>query len=142
MLEDKTSSGTKLPLLHSVACVGFNNNTNTMKIALTKPELLKILSKHFGEDITDLTITKGSNFHMILMEKLSKIICIPVAPAMVFPPDKKIPAIKALREVVPGTGLAEAKWAIENWNEWIAFVAKHGRAPEITGNLWSSPQLV
>lgn len=31
---------------------------------------------------------------------------------------QKILAIKSLREMIPGLGLADSKWAIENWSEF------------------------
>ncbi len=45
----------------------------------------------------------------------------------------KILAIKKFREIVP-TGLAESKWAVENWDTVKAFMLKNKRLPLITGN--------
>lgn len=42
---------------------------------------------------------------------------------------QKIKAIKAIRELVD-LGLADAKWAVENWAAFIAFVEKNDRVPE------------
>lgn len=47
--------------------------------------------------------------------------------------DEKIPAIKRYREVVPNTGLAEAKWAIENWDKVRSWILKNRRAPICSG---------
>lgn len=48
----------------------------------------------------------------------------------------KIPRIKALREVARGIrgqdyvmGLADGKYAIENWDRFIAFIRLHGQLP-------------
>jgi hypothetical protein len=46
----------------------------------------------------------------------------------------KIAAIKALREFIPGMGLAEAKQAIENWDVWIGLVTKHNKYPSHGNN--------
>jgi len=113
-----------------------------MKIAVNKSELLSIMTKHFGIDITEVTITKGFTYHVSIMEIMSKILGLTVSSSRMFSPEMKISAIKALREAVPGTELAEAKWAIENWNTWISFVAKTGRIPKIEGDMWNSPKLV
>jgi hypothetical protein len=48
--------------------------------------------------------------------------------------EQKIPAIKALREINKGMSLFEAKYAIENWDKWIRFVAMEGRLPKIVLN--------
>lgn len=42
---------------------------------------------------------------------------------------QKIAAIKAVRAAT-GLGLADSKWAIENWDRFIAFVKAAGRLPE------------
>jgi ribosomal protein L7/L12 len=41
----------------------------------------------------------------------------------------KIAAIKAIRNVA-GCGLADSKWAVENWQAFINFVRAAGRLPE------------
>lgn len=46
----------------------------------------------------------------------------------------KIAAIKRLREIVPGLGLAGAKYAVENWNPISNYVSKHKRWPAIGGD--------
>ena len=60
--------------------------------------------------------------------------------------NQKIEAIKKLREVagdkkqngfnVSKLRLADAKWAVENWEKWIAFVELNGRLPK-DDYLWS-----
>jgi ribosomal protein L7/L12 len=46
---------------------------------------------------------------------------------------ERIQAIKKFREIVP-SGLAEAKWSVENWNTVKAFVLKNKRFPKFTGD--------
>lgn len=46
------------------------------------------------------------------------------------PETGKIPAIKALRGITC-MGLAESKWAVENWAKWIQFVGYEGEYPHI-----------
>ena len=43
---------------------------------------------------------------------------------------QKIQAIKRLREMVPGMGLAEAKWCIENWDTWKGRALQTQRLPK------------
>ena len=114
-----------------------------MKLSLGKLELLQILSDHFGVKVEDVTIVKNGGKTLadrITRELTKKIGCDPgiVCTQNV---SQKIPAIKMLRDIMGttnspglspnGMGLADAKWAIENWAEWIAFVAKYNRVPNI-----------
>ena len=122
-----------------------------MKITLTKKELLAILIGKFGGDITDVEVTNPSStltpltvhestltpltvhdlcrYNIIHYLKMS--LGLPVDLHYIFPPNQKISAIKAIRICVPGMGLQDAKWAIENWSRWIGFVAIHERIPDI-----------
>lgn len=43
-------------------------------------------------------------------------------------PDKKISAIKLLRGMISGMGLAEAKNAVENWKNFLNFIEQNGSA--------------
>lgn len=45
----------------------------------------------------------------------------------------KIQAIKKFREKVVGTGLAEAKWAVEHWAEVKNWMKKNSRLPKFEG---------
>lgn len=125
-----------------------------MKITVTKAELLEILSKHFGVEIMECTIAKPSTLAKDITDFLKdtvmksvgtlRMATLPVN-AQTWTGENKIPAIKALREWYHGKykdnlGLAEAKWAIENWDQWIGFVIKRGRAPKII-NVFSNPTL-
>ena len=50
---------------------------------------------------------------------------------MRFAADEKIAAIKKFREMVPGTGLADAKHVIENFQSYLAAIDRLGRLPKI-----------
>lgn len=115
-----------------------------MKITLTKTELLAILNQKFGPEITDVAISnppgpaKETPFFRRIINQMAMELQYPVTITVVCPADKKIAAIKALRGFVPGMGLAEAKWAIENWNRWITFVKGHDREPSFNNLGWGS----
>ncbi len=53
-------------------------------------------------------------------------------------PDKKLLAIKTLRESIPNCGLAVAKYAIEDWDVFLAYVTRNG-IPDMTSGCvtWS-----
>jgi hypothetical protein len=115
-----------------------------MKLTLTKDELLVILAHKFGSEITDVSVInpprppKELPLFRRLINQLAMELQYPVTITVVCPADKKIAAIKALRGFVPGMGLAEAKWAIENWNRWITFVKGHDREPSFNNLGWGS----
>ena len=54
--------------------------------------------------------------------------------------NQKIPAIKRFRELVP-SGLAEAKWAVENWPTVTAWLKTNKRIPKFMGG-WDNLRLV
>jgi hypothetical protein len=63
----------------------------------------------------------------------------PVIPSLISDIDRmcwwgneKIRAIKRFRETV-SCGLAEAKWAVENWEEVAAWMKKNSRLPKFEG---------
>lgn len=108
-----------------------------MKIQISKTELLEIMSKHFNMAVSEVVISKSPTLHLKIRENLGKALrhevtltekCLNNGP-------HKIPAIKALRELNPGMGLADAKFAIENWDKWIGFIQEKGRIPTIA---WSN----
>lgn len=43
--------------------------------------------------------------------------------------DNKIPRIKALRDVVNGYSLADAKYAVENWSKFLRHIKLTGNVP-------------
>jgi hypothetical protein len=105
-----------------------------MKIFLTKTELLAILNQHCAlGNVTDFTITKPQKSNDILF-KTEKALTDLLHTSRIYPQsfnsENKIPAIKCLREVT-GAGLADSKWAIENWSEWKEFVKSQHRLPNI-----------
>jgi GGDEF domain-containing protein len=97
------------------------------EIRLTGEEFIAILKKHFGCDISGFVILNPDPSPM------GKI----VRQAVINPLDKKnfVGNIKSLRETVESIGkyltLAEARWAIENWNEWLQFVDRKNQLPMI-----------
>ena len=107
-----------------------------MKISLSKPELLAIVSAELGYKVTEITITKQSTLHIELEAKVSQDIGVSggLNQTLVNRGDLKIPAIKSLRSHVKDMGLAEAKWAVENWAQWIDFVKVNGKAPTMQFN--------
>lgn len=117
-----------------------------MKIAVTKPELLQILSAHFNQDVTECTITKPI---AILAKRIEAALCTKLGLKRVtqtaLSGSSKIPAIKIIREVIANNnnnnypGLAETKWAVENWERWIEFVRQNDRLPNYQGSMWEAP---
>jgi hypothetical protein len=96
------------------------------------PELLKIVSSALGQDITDITISKGgSTLAIKTIKEIARISGVTMTMTDYPPPNGKIPVIKALREVIPGLGLAEAKAISENWPMWIKAVQYWGKYPVI-----------
>lgn len=99
-----------------------------MKIEITYSELCAILSRSFNCTVESINIINGTT----LAQK-----CIAAVTKLNYKGNEKISAIKALREVFPCNepnrsstlGLAEAKWAVENWEKWIEFVKQNNRVP-------------
>jgi hypothetical protein len=111
-----------------------------MKISLSKPELLAIVSAELGYKVTEITITKQPTLHLELEAKVSQDIGVSggLNQSLLTRGDLKIPAIKSLRTHNAGMGLAEAKWAVENWSQWIDFVKVNGKAPKMEfGGNWN-----
>ena len=112
-----------------------------MKVTLTKLELLQILTAHFNITVTDLVISKNytgivNNF----LGKMAKELGLATVPEHGFSPEQKIPAIKALRNVTKDGGmygLAEAKWAVENWPRFIKEYTRLGHLPVLGGSIYS-----
>ena len=102
-----------------------------MKLTLTKSDLLNILSNSLGTLVTEVEFTDG---YTSLYTHISSAVS-----TYMDSPDNKIRRIKALRGAVPGMGLADAKWIIENWTRWIAFVRNHNRIPKFHGSFYPSP---
>jgi hypothetical protein len=108
-----------------------------MKLTLTKATLVLLLSKYMKAPITEIEITpEGNELANRLNDEISRL----------YPTGSdahsKIAAIKRLRELAatPGTqcdalqrgecySLASAKFAIENWPKFLAYVREHNRIP-------------
>ncbi len=96
------------------------------EIRLTGEEFLEILRKHFKRNVTGFVILnpdpspRGKIFRQ----------------AVVYPLDKEnfIGNIRSLRETVKSVkgylNLSEARWAVNNWKEWLRFVDTHNRLPK------------
>jgi ribosomal protein L7/L12 len=57
-------------------------------------------------------------------------------------PSKKIAAIKQLRTLVPGLGLIDAKFIVENWDKVANFIYDFKRLPRVSGNWGDVMKLV
>lgn len=96
-----------------------------MEVILTGEEFLKILTKHYGIKVEGFTIIdadpspKGKILRQAVSDVLDK--------------SKFMCNIKGLRETYKSMGkyitLSEAKWAVENWQQFIDFVDKTNRLP-------------
>ena len=97
------------------------------KISISQTELLDTLSRAYGFKVDEVLITTEKTES--LADKLSVII-------KEFPDyraTQKIAAIKRLLELKRDSSeympLANAKWAVENWEKFINFVRKENRLP-------------
>lgn len=100
-----------------------------MKINATKKEICELLSKATGIEVTDFSVKKTASFNA---QKF-----IDAVKNLDYLGSQKITAIKAIREVAGydknnhcHLTLSNAKWAVENWPQWIAFVKEKGRLPQ------------
>ena len=115
------------------------NTNNTMKINITKAELLTILTARFGVEVTEFSIAKGTEWEKFVASwakaNSSSVEAIRLS-------DQKIPAIKSLRTIT-NYGLAEAKWAVENMPAFERAFKKYGRLPVLNGNIFgpTGPQI-
>jgi ribosomal protein L7/L12 len=118
-----------------------------MKIRVTQTELHALLSKALGMEVTGVVISKG---HKAAVEKFLEAMAKELGVATILPhgfsAEQKIPAIKALRTVTTGVGmwggaamygLAEAKWAVENWPRFIKEFTRLGHVPKLGGQIFS-----
>ena len=99
-----------------------------IKVYLTKLELLEVLSSHFNQTVVDVEMTTEPTVAQIVRNAVT---------ALDYKGSQKILAIKALRQVASENrlvedvlGLGDAKWAIENFDTFIAFVEKNNRLPK------------
>ena len=99
-----------------------------IKVTLTKPELLEILSSHFGHTVIDADIETVPSIAKLIRDVVTQ---------FAYQTTQKIAAIKALRQLAMDnkwvevtTGFGDAKWAIENFTAFIDFVEKNHRLPK------------
>ena len=108
-----------------------------MKIIITQNELREIMSARLGGvSIDSVEVQDANDMGLEIVNRLTTA-AKPVSLAVALVQDK-IKSIKALREIVREMttytmGLAEAKWAVENWNKWIGFVSEKGKIPNFNG---------
>lgn len=104
-----------------------------MKITLTKTELVQMVQKVLcRDDVEDVIIVKGGKRLLnTTLDRIHAITGVKLSLTEGPPPNQKIPVIKALREIIPGLGLAEAKAISENWPSWISHVHFWGKYPTI-----------
>jgi ribosomal protein L7/L12 len=115
-----------------------------MKLSLSKSELLEIVSAQLGHQIAEIVITKSPTLYLSIEKKVAKDLNIPtpLTQSILNGDNLKIPAIKFLRSHVAGMGLAEAKWAVENWTRWTDFVKVKGKVPKMQfDSNWGNPIL-
>ena len=116
-----------------------------MKIRLTRRELNRICSQSLGQDVTWVTIAKEPvipSLALNILTALHKEFDNDGVSVLLCNGANKIPLIKFIRTQVPNMGLADAKWAIEHWDEWYEFVYKNNRFPIITYHTSSWPNAV
>lgn len=96
-----------------------------MKVKLTGEELKAILSSFFKCEVTDFTLIDPdpSPLGKFLRERITR------------PLDKTwfVTNIKVLRKIMEVRGdtmnLTDARWAIENWPEFLRFIDQYNRVP-------------
>ena len=112
-----------------------------MKITLTHAELAVLVRSRYDLPANcELEISGYSGIDhpdaVRLVELLSKEGCLSPAGAILY--ERKIASIKLLRELICGTsdnrdgnvcGLAQAKFAIEDWGNFLLYVRKSGFPP-------------
>ena len=98
-------------------------------ISISKPELLTILSSHYGFTVVNVEVVQPSTMAMEIRKTVEQ---------FDYRGSQKISAIKAIRQLGIDQkwndgiviGLADAKWAIENFVEFISFVETNDRLPD------------
>jgi ribosomal protein L7/L12 len=102
---------------------------STMKLKITTEEAVILIKRalNLPADI-EVTITKAPTGVIKVFKSLVSQI-----EALNYQCSSKIQAIKIFREVT-FSGLAEAKWAIENWATYKAWVLKNKRWPKFGGS--------
>ena len=112
-----------------------------IKIKLTRAELLDIVSKYMGFTIAEVTIEPPVRKIMVrsnaplsydILQEFRKTFNSNslIAEFIKDHPEHQIAIIKKIREM-SGMGLAESKWAFQNWTRWFDWINAHGRYPKV-----------
>jgi ribosomal protein L7/L12 len=115
-----------------------------MKMTLTMSEIVALVRTTWELPTDCEVVIEGVGENPAALQLVSRLIaedCL--TPFSQIRHDKKIASIKLLRELVGnGCGLAHAKYAIEDWDRFLAYVRVHGY-PKMTLNdephLWIFP---
>lgn len=114
-----------------------------MKVTISVQEITALVREKYGLpfdmvlEISDLTISDAAKN---LVNTLKIRDCLTEFGNIA--PDKKIAAIKTLRELVGNCGLAQAKYAIEDWPCFLDSIRKNGyppMSPDDPPYGWKSP---
>jgi ribosomal protein L7/L12 len=103
-----------------------------IQVTITSSELKSIVARHFnlsnGEYLTVTISDESFDLRWSPLERWNRV-------AKDYP-HRKIEAIKAVRTEYPGTGLAEAKYAVEaSWSLVKDYVTRNGSLAGFTGPL-------
>ena len=96
-----------------------------MKISITKEEIKAILSAHFGVRVENFDIVESEPLKLV--DKIKEAITSPL--------DKLQKSVNIGKLMILSEKLkqpmiySDAKWAIDNWPEWIAFVDRYNFIP-------------
>ena len=97
-----------------------------MKIVMTIAELTDLVRRRYDlPNPLTLEVLQGPHPDAENLRNALKSAALVDVSGLVFE-DRKIAAIKLLREIVPNCGLAQAKWAIEDLRNFMAHVSAHG----------------
>jgi len=104
-----------------------------MKIILTLSEAIEKLQRSFSGDIAGDIQVEITGINTSWVDVLNSSIS-----SLRYWSDEKIRAIKLLRELSKqynlysdntAMGLADAKYAVENWHDFVRFITNNGRLP-------------
>jgi hypothetical protein len=106
-------------------CRNCNMIVKTVKLTVTREEIRVALEKLYRLPVEDFTIIPSRP--SVTGLRCREVVILPGERAA------KVPNIKALRELSnkfhPQMTLMEGKWAVENWEKFIAFVDEFNRLP-------------
>ena len=116
-----------------VAIFWENHILLSMKIILTLSEAIEKLQRSFSGDIAGDIQVEITGINTSWVDVLNSSIS-----SLRYWSDEKIRAIKLLRELSKqynlysdntAMGLADAKYAVENWHDFVRFITNNGRLP-------------